>query len=110
MDFLTVKMNEKIHSMIRIQLMGEEAIIIKGGVLQVNAREIPVACLPGDLQEVVTLDISAMEIGHRIMVKDLPIPAAVEVLEDADTVIAAIQGPSREEPAAEEKESAETGA
>ncbi|MCX5779670.1 MAG: 50S ribosomal protein L25 [Firmicutes bacterium] len=105
-DFLTVKMDEKIHSMIRIQLTGEDAIILKGGVLQVNAREIPVSCLPGDLPEFVNVDISDLEIGGRILVSDLTLPATVEVLEDADTVIASIQGAAREEGVAAVEETA----
>lgn len=105
-DFLTIKMDEKIHSMIRIQLTGEDVIILKGGVLQVNAREIPVSCLPGDLPEFVTLDISELEIGGRVLVSDLTVPATVEVLEDADTVIASIQGPAREEEVAAVEETA----
>jgi len=108
-DFLTVKMNEKIHSMIRIHLAGEEAIIEKGGVLQVTLREIPVVCLPGDLPEVVTLDISDLEIGSKITLRDLSLPATLEV-EDMDTVIANILGGSREETEVVKAEPAETDA
>jgi large subunit ribosomal protein L25 len=102
-DFLTVKMNEKIHSMIRIHLVGEEAIIDKGGVLQVTLREIPVFCLPGDLPEVVTLDISDLEIGSKITIRDLALPANLDI-EDMDTVVASIMASSRDEAAAGEAE------
>jgi len=105
-DFLTVKMNEKIHSMIRIHLVGEEALTDKGGVLQQTLREIPVFCLPGDLPEVVTLDISDLEIGNRITVGDLPLPANVEV-EDADTVIANILGAAKDEAEVDKAEPSE---
>ena len=89
-DFLAVKMDEKIHSMIRIHLVGEEEIINKGGALQLIIREIPVVCLPGDLPEVVSLDISGLEIGSKVVIGDLALPAAVEALEDADAVVANI--------------------
>lgn len=105
-DFLTVKMNEKIHSMIRIHLTGEEALTERGGVLQQNLREIPVFCLPGDLPEVVNLDISGLEIGSKITVGDLALPATLEV-EDVDTVIANILGASRDEAEVEKAEPAE---
>ena len=95
-DFLTVKMNEKIHSMIRIHLVGEEALTIKGGVLQQTLRELPIFCLPGNLPEVVTFDVSDLEIGSRITVSDLALPATLEV-EDADTVIANILGAAKDE-------------
>jgi len=104
-DFLTVKMNERIHSMIRIHLAGEAAITHKGGVLQQTLREIPVFCFPGDLPEVVTLDISGLEIGSKITVQDLPLPVTLEV-EDADAVIANILGPSKDETEVEKTEPA----
>lgn len=106
-DFLTVKMNEKIHSMIRIHLTGEEALTEKGGVLQQTLREIPVFCLPGNLPEVVTLDISGLEIGSKITVGDLSLPATLEV-EDMDTVIANILGASKDETEVGQAEPAET--
>jgi len=108
-DFLTVKMNEKIHSMIRIHLTGEEATIEKGGVLQQTVREIPVFCLPGDLPEVVNFDISGLEIGSKITVEDLALPANLEI-EDMDMVIANILGESRDEAEVEKAEPAETEA
>lgn len=89
-DFLAVKMDQKIHSLIRIHLLGEEEIIAKGGALQLIIREIPVVCFPGDLPEVVTLDISGLEIGSKVVIGDLDIPAAVESQEDPDAVVANI--------------------
>ncbi|MDD3364425.1 MAG: 50S ribosomal protein L25 [Syntrophomonas sp.] len=109
-DFLTVKMDEKIHSMIRIHLVGEEEIINKGGALQLIVREIPVSCLPGDLIEVVNLDISGLEIGGKVILSDLLLPATVEALEDGDTVVANILASSIEEPEAKEEKPAEPSA
>ncbi|PKM77509.1 MAG: 50S ribosomal protein L25 [Firmicutes bacterium HGW-Firmicutes-15] len=109
-DFLTVKMDEKINSMIRIHLVGEEEIIKKGGALQLIVREIPVSCLPGDLIEVVNLDISGMEIGSKVLLGDLALPATVEALEDADTVVANILASSVEEPEVKEEKPAQPSA
>jgi large subunit ribosomal protein L25 len=95
-DFLSVKMDEKIHSLIRINLVGEEEIINKGGALQLIVREIPVSCLPGDLPEVVNFDISGLEIGSRVILGDIPLPANVEPLEDGDTLVANILASSIE--------------
>lgn len=106
-DFLTVKMNEKIHSLIRIHLVGEETLIEKGYILQQTHREIPVVCLPKDLPEMVTFDVSELEIGSKITVSDLALPATLE-LEDEDMVVASILGAAKEEPEIEKVESEET--
>jgi large subunit ribosomal protein L25 len=96
-DFLTVTMNEKIHSMIRIHLLGDEELSNVGGALQILLREIPVSCLPGDLLEVINFDISGLEIGSKITVGDLPLPANIEVLEDLDIAVAHIIALAKEE-------------
>lgn len=89
-DFISVIMNEKMQSKTRIHFLGEEEITDKGGVLHIMVREISVSCLPGDLPEVVNINISNLDIGSKVTVGDLPLPATVEALEDADTVVANI--------------------
>jgi ribosomal protein L25, Ctc-form len=95
-DFMAVKMNEKIHSTVGIHLTGEESLIGKGAVLQVALRELPVVCLPKDLPEMVTFDVSKLEIGSKITVSDLNLPQALEI-EDRDAVIASVAGAAQEE-------------
>ncbi|MDD4170944.1 MAG: 50S ribosomal protein L25 [Syntrophomonas sp.] len=101
-DFLTVAMDEKINSMIRIHLLGEEEVSQSGAVLQTLMREIPVSSLPGDLPEVITFDVSGLTIGNKVVIGDLDIPDNIEVLEDLDTTIANIVA-TREEEVAEEE-------
>jgi large subunit ribosomal protein L25 len=94
-DFLMVNMNEKIQSMVTIYIHGEEEVIKKGGILQAGAKEIEIACMPQDLPEYVTADVSELEFGHKIVVGDLQLPQGVEMISDPDTVIATVLAPSR---------------
>ena len=107
-DFLTVAMDEKINSMIRIHLLGEEEVSQAGGVLQTLLREIPVSSLPGDLPEVITFDISGLGIGDKVVIGDLAIPDNVEVLEDLETTVANIVATREEEEEKEEVAEEET--
>lgn len=106
-DFLTVAMDEKINSMIRLHLSGEEELNKNGGVLQVLLRELSISSLPGDLPEVINFDVSGLEVGSKVTVGDLQIPANVEVLDDADTPIAHVLAPVREEEVTETAPEAE---
>jgi large subunit ribosomal protein L25 len=94
-DFLTVNMNEKIHSTVTIYIHGEDEVINKGGILQAGAKEIEVSCMPQDLPEHLTVDVSELEIGHKIVAGDLQVPQGVEMISDPDTVIATVLVPSR---------------
>jgi large subunit ribosomal protein L25 len=56
-------------------------------MLEHNLREISITCLPGDLPDVIEVDISSLDLGDSIHVSDLEIPPGVEFLtEEHDTV------------------------
>jgi large subunit ribosomal protein L25 len=101
-DFWQVNMNEKINNTVGIYITGEEELIKKGGILQVGTKEIEVSCLPQDIPESLTCDVSTLEIGDKITVGDFTVPAEVEILSEPDTLIVTVLAPSRA--AAEEEE------
>ncbi|MGR6837193.1 50S ribosomal protein L25 [Syntrophomonas erecta] len=93
-DFLAVNMSEKITSTVGIQIIGEEEVVKKEGILQLGAKEVEVSCLPGDLPEYFTCDVSALEIGDKISVGDINVPAEVEVISDPETLIVTVLAPT----------------
>lgn len=108
LDFLAVSMTEKITSTVPIQVSGEEEIQSRGGILQLGAKEAEVSCLPGDLPEAFRCDVAELEIGAKITLADLSIPATVELLGDPETVVAVILGANKataDEPSEENLES-----
>lgn len=111
-DFWKVRLDEKITSAVGISIIGEEEIMKKGGILQSGAKEIEISCLPQDIPETLVYDIAALEIGEKVTVADLQVPAAVEILTDMETMVATVLAPSKatdEEEVEEEGETAEAG-
>lgn len=111
-DFWKVRLDEKINSTVGISIIGEEEIMKKGGILQAGAKEIEVSCLPQDIPETLVYDIAALEIGDKVTVADLQVPAGVEILSDLETMVATVLAPSKatdEEEVEEEGEAAEAG-
>ena len=111
-DFWKVRLDEKITSAVGISIIGEEEIMKKGGILQSGAKEIEISCLPQDIPETLVYDIAALEIGDKVTVADLQVPAAVEILTDLETMVATVLAPSKatdEEEVEEEGETAEAG-
>lgn len=114
-DFWKVRLDEKITSTVGVSIIGEEDIMKKGGILQAGAKEIEISCLPQDIPETLVYDIAALEIGDKVTVADLQVPAAVEILTDSETMVATVLAPSKaaigeevEEGEAAETEGAET--
>lgn len=107
LDFLVVSMTEKLRTSVAVELVGESPAVEQFSALLVqNVNELEVECLPQDLPEVLTVDVSALiEIGDSILVRDMPVPDNVEILAEPDTaiVIAAAQELPEEEEEEEEE-------
>ncbi|MGB7489158.1 MAG: 50S ribosomal protein L25 [Thermoanaerobaculia bacterium] len=90
-DFLRVLMTEKVKVQEPINLEGTPVgVKNEGGVLDFITREVEVECLPGDIPQTLELDVSDLEIGSHREVKDLEVPAGVELMVELDKVIVAV--------------------
>jgi large subunit ribosomal protein L25 len=57
-----------------------------------------IECLPQDLPDRIDIDISGLEvIGDSILVKDIPLPAGIQVLDDPEALIVVASAPISEE-------------
>lgn len=102
-DFFQVNMKEEVETEIPLEFVGEApAVKALGGVLVKNMDAIAVKCLPADLPEKYEIDLSALAtFDDVIAVKDLKISDKVEIMIDAETVIAMVSEPRSEESLAE---------
>lgn len=98
-DFMAVSLTEKLHAEVLIELEGESPAVKElGGILVTGQEEIEVECLPQDLPERITFNLSVLKnIGDAIHVKDLIIPENVQVLTNLDEMVALVTAPTVEE-------------
>lgn len=119
-DFYQVNMKEKIKTHIELNFINESpAVKDLGGVLVKTLDTIEVECLPGDLISHLDVDLASLKkIGDILRVKDLKMPASLEILTDGETVVVLTEEQKKEEekpateatPAAEVPTEAETKA
>jgi large subunit ribosomal protein L25 len=98
-DFIRVNMNEKIQTMVVVELVGGEAApgVVHGGVLAQETREVSIEALPGDIPDAITHDVSAMEINETLTLAGITVPDGITLLDDLEeTVIASITPPTLE--------------
>ncbi len=113
-DFYEIQKGRKLTVVVPIELVGEPfGVSEHGGVLQFLIREVPIECLPKDLPELFKLDVSPLDIGQGVTLRDLQLPDYIECLEDLDKVVASAVAVKSEDLAAEEEdedsEAAEAG-
>jgi large subunit ribosomal protein L25 len=79
-DFKRVLMDRKIRVHVPILITGEaRGIKEQGGVLEVMLRDIEVECLPADLVEEFTIDVSPLMLNEQVRVGDLQARAGERV-------------------------------
>ena len=104
-DFLHLVRGRKITVKIPVEVIGRENSqgIKDGGVLEFT-HELEVETLPMSIPDVITVDVSALNVGDAIHVKDIKLPENVEILADPDEVVANVVTSRGVEEAAPETE------
>ena len=92
-DLQRVAANQTLQVEVSLELEGEPEGVKVGGLLDHVMHTILVECLPGDLPEMVNVDVSELEIGSSIHVSDLKLGSKITVLSDADAVVAGVSPP-----------------
>ncbi len=93
-DLLSVSATEKITAEVPIEPEGD-AVGVKqgGGVLQQLTQALEVECLPGDLPDTISHDVTDLAIGVPVHVSDLKLPAGVTTTAEPDQAIFLIAEP-----------------
>jgi large subunit ribosomal protein L25 len=94
-DLVRVNLNVKIQAQVVIELLGGEDSpgVKQGGVLEQQTREVTVEALPTTIPDNLQHDISEMEMGDSLTLDAITPPSGVDILGEADTLIASISAP-----------------
>jgi large subunit ribosomal protein L25 len=70
-DLMGISMTEKIHVTVPIHFVGTPVGVKNGGILQQVVRDLEIECFPSDLPEHIEVDVSHLDIGHSIAVREI---------------------------------------
>ena len=97
-DFYQLAMDKAIVVTVPIVMKGEaKGVKQQGGLLDFVTREIDVECLPTDIPENITVDVSELMLHESIRVRDLPVDPKWKAVSEGDTMIVHIVMPKVEE-------------
>jgi large subunit ribosomal protein L25 len=95
-DFLRVDMTRKYLVTVPVIVAGEAVgVKVDGGVLDQHLREIEIRCLPGEIPESYTLDVSHLQIGDTIMVEEIQPLGQEEFVTHADVAVVSVAAPRK---------------
>lgn len=97
-DFYQVNMKEEIETDVPLEFVGESAAVkALSGVLVRSLEEVKIKCLPSNLPHALEVDLSKLAtFDDAIKVGDIVLPQGVELLDDAETIIATVAAPRTE--------------
>ena len=101
-DFLSIDENTPITAHVPVHLTGEAAGVKAGGLLELYLHTLEIICLPNDLPESLTFDVTHLGEGDSLHIGEVAFPAGVKPTHAAEVVIAHIgkQGSGEEAAAA----------
>ena len=105
-DFHAVSMDEKIEADVPLEPFGTaNGVKNFGGLLEQSLRALTVSCLPRDLPDKITVDVSNLNIGDSIHVRDIKLPNGVAAKVQPELTVFSVLAPTvEEEPVAPEAE------
>lgn len=88
-DFFALDMTKTVRVHVEVRLEGKPIGLSEGGLLNVVQRQVEIECLPTDIPEFFTADVSNLGVGDALHVSDLNV-GAVKVLSRPEDTIAVV--------------------
>jgi large subunit ribosomal protein L25 len=82
-DFQRVDASQKLHVKVALHFVNAEvspAVKLHGATISHVANEIEIECLPADLPEFITVDLTNVDVGNSVHVADLTLPKGVTAI------------------------------
>lgn len=106
-DFQQISLKEELKTEVMIKIIGKE--YLEGNKLFVNHQmdTIPVRGLPQLIPNAIEIDVTEMQIGDNIYVKDIKLPEGVALEIDSELLVLAVNEPKKRDTEQEEVQTQE---
>ena len=93
-DFQHISMTKEIEINVPIEVIGESVgVKTSGGILELIMREVQVECLPANIPDRIEINVTELDVGDSLQVKDLHVENA-RITSDMDSTVVTIVAPS----------------
>jgi large subunit ribosomal protein L25 len=93
LDFLELVPGVKFKATVPVRFVGQAPGVKAGGKFIPRLRQVSILTTPEHAVDEMSADISTMELGSTIRVRDITIPAGVEIINTAAVPVASIEIP-----------------
>ena len=91
-DFTRIAKDEMLSLEVVLILKGKPVgVSEEGGVLDQYVKTLKIQCLPDAIPELIEVDVTSLKKDVKFTIKDIPLPAGVKAVQDADLLVAIVQ-------------------
>ncbi|OGS17905.1 MAG: hypothetical protein A3J83_06845 [Elusimicrobia bacterium RIFOXYA2_FULL_40_6] len=95
-DFHAISLQKEIEVDVPVHITGEcPGVKSQGGILEHVLRELKIRCLPTNIPKSIDIDVSNLNIGHNISVKDIAPPTNITILSVKDSIVLNVVAPTK---------------
>jgi len=97
-DFQLFSADEAVEIEIPVAVSGHAAGVEKGGKLQILRHALTIKGHPEDMPDHFVIDVTTLEAGHTIHVKEIPMDAyaGLSIMDEPDTPVVTIMAPKKD--------------
>ncbi len=97
-DLIRISMDKPVRVTVPVVHRGEPVgVKTEGGFIDFITREVEVECLPRDIPESLSIDISELHINQSFKAENMAVPAGVRLIAEPGTVLVLVSMPHKEE-------------
>jgi large subunit ribosomal protein L25 len=104
LSFFAISSQDSVEVELSLHFVGEAVgVKVQGGILDPVLTQLHVKCAPDSISEAIEIDVSGLQIGEQLLVKDISLPSGVIALNEPEQTVVHILAPQLStETAAEE--------
>lgn len=95
-DLLAIDLQQRIDVEVPIHVTGKARGVEFGGILDHSLRELEIFCLPTAIPKEILADVTELDVGDSLHVRDLPLPPGVELRSNPDLSVVSVVLPAAE--------------
>ncbi|WP_374030759.1 50S ribosomal protein L25 [Bdellovibrio bacteriovorus] len=95
-DFFALDLKKAVRVNVEVRLEGKPIGLSEGGLLNVVLRSVEVECLPTEIPEFLTADISNLAVGDALHVSDIKVAGSVKMITGAEQTLAVVNAQEEE--------------
>uniref|UniRef100_A0A832GMX0 Large ribosomal subunit protein bL25 n=1 Tax=Caldimicrobium thiodismutans TaxID=1653476 RepID=A0A832GMX0_9BACT len=90
LDFQAIEEGHTVELEVPIEFVGKPVGITRGGILEIMIHELTIECLPKDIPDKITVDISHLDIGDSLHVRDIKVPENLKIKDHPEETVATV--------------------